>query len=381
MATSSPAGLMTKLAVNGIRQKCRKIMGRPVKPSSVSLEITRHCVARCLMCNIWKTPKDAPELSVADWLNLVENDLFSNLVEIDITGGEPFLKKDFYELFSGISALASKKLSSLKSIAVTTNGYLTENILTTVDRVLPLLKEQDIDLVVVCALDAVGPLHDKIRRLDGIFQKVSDTIDGLLRLRKEHNNLIIGLKATILPLNVGELHAIADFAKKRNIFTIISPRIITGGRYLNAEMKSTFIFSDEQVKQMVEFFGSGDSRWSYHNQIVIDSLLNGKTHKPCSCGFNYFFVRSNGDIHLCPLIEHCFGNVNQQDIKEIYNSSDANEFRKQVENFQECCNCTEPGLERYALPFEGFKYLKMIPKLGLNNFVQLHSHMGLDKYI
>ena len=54
---------------------------------------------------------------------------------------------------------------------------------------------------------------------------------------------------------------------------------------------------------------------------------------------------------------------------------------KRSEPFVECRSCTEPGLERYALPFEGFHYLKLLLSLGKSDFLAFHAHMGLDKYV
>ncbi|MCB2191295.1 MAG: radical SAM protein [Deltaproteobacteria bacterium] len=373
--------LAARLTANGLRHQELKRQGKPAQVKALSLETTHHCVARCLMCNIWKTPASQPELSVDDWLGLLGNGLFADLVELDVTGGEPFLKQGIAELFLGVADLSRANLSNLKSVAVTSNGYLTEKILSVVDRVLPALREQGIDLVVVCALDAVGELHDRIRNLDGIFQKVNQTINGLVDLRQSHGNLVIGLKTTILPINVGELEAIAEFADRKGMFTIISPRIITSGRYLNSGMNNDFQFDDEQKKQMKDFFSSEHSRWIFHNQTVIDYLVEGKTRKPCTCGFNYFFVRSNGEVFLCPLIDRSFGNVMDQDVRDIYVSGQAGAFRRKVGDFDECASCTEPGLERYALPLEGFKYLEAMEKMGPEKFSELHEYMGLDKYV
>jgi hypothetical protein len=56
-------------------------------------------------------------------------------------------------------------------------------------------------------------------------------------------------------------------------------------------------------------------------------------------------------------------------------------FRKKVGEFPECEDCTEPGLERYALPYEGFIYLGMLFKYGPKEFHELHNHLGLEKYV
>ena len=102
--------------------------------------------------------------------------------------------------------------------------------------------------------------------------------------------------------------------------------------------------------------------------------------KPCSCGFNYFFVRSTGELFLCPLIDLGFGNINERPVKDLFFSEKASQFRRKVGNFPECRRCTEPGLERYALPYEGLTYLTLLLKMGKEKFLQLHRHMGLDKY-
>jgi hypothetical protein len=66
---------------------------------------------------------------------------------------------------------------------------------------------------------------------------------------------------------------------------------------------------------------------------------------------------------------------------ELMRSWPARRFRREVGSFKECRSCTEPGLERYALPFEGFHYLKLFRALGRKDFLAFHRHMGLDKYI
>jgi hypothetical protein len=102
--------------------------------------------------------------------------------------------------------------------------------------------------------------------------------------------------------------------------------------------------------------------------------------KPCSAGFNYFFIRSNGDVYPCPLIRVKLGNIKQSRVEDLFLTKAASSFRKQVGRRPECRTCTEPGLERYALPFEGFTYLSLMVRMGRRNFLNLHTHMGLDKY-
>ncbi len=373
--------LFLRLISNGIRFQYLKRTGKPGKPQSVSLEITHECIARCIMCNIWKIPGDVSNLSMPEWIKLLSSELFADIRELDVTGGEPFIRDDLIDLFDGICELKQKNLKRLKSIIVTTNGFLTERVLTTTVEILQALQKRDLDLVVVCSLDAVGKLHNRIRNYKNGWSKVSKTIEGLVPLRDRYPNLIVGLKSTILPLNINELSKIQAYADSKGLFTIISPCIIAEGRYLNPDRAEELSFTPENIEKMIDFFSGNQFRWSFHAESLVEFFETGTIKKPCTCGFNYFFVHSNGEMFLCPLIQESVGNITEKDISDLFFSNKANVIRRQIGRSPQCQVCTEPGLERYSLPYEGFQYLKLFFKMGSNEFFQLHYYLGLDKYI
>ncbi len=373
--------LASRLLKNGFRYRILRRSGNPGPPQAISLEITHRCVAECIMCNIWKIPKEVPDLPVDDWLGLLSNPLFSSLIELDITGGEPFLREDLHELISEICELKKSALSSLRSIAITTNGFLTDRIMTFTDQILPLLAEVGIDLVIVCAVDAVNPLHDRIRNFKDGWNKVNETISQLVEQRNSHSNLIIGIKTTVLPLNIDELDGISGYADQHGLFKIVSPFIITNGRYLNHDKENEFEFSEEDRSKLIRFYSGDKDSWDFHGKALADFFSTGVMNKPCSCGFNYFFIRSTGEVFLCPLINESVGNIRDADIDEICSSRQAARIRKTIGRFPQCKSCTEPGLERYSLPFEGFEYLKLLLEMESSKFLKLHQHMGFDKYL
>lgn len=373
--------LIIQLGRNGLRHRYRRLTGKPGKPAAISFEITHDCIARCIMCNIWKIPARVPNLPIADWLALLASPVLGDLRELDVTGGEPFLRSDLIDLFDGICALKTTNLKKLRAVAVTTNGFLTRRVLTAVEEIARRLQRQNIELVMVCAMDAAGPVHEQIRRVKDAWPKLNATIQGLIDLRRSYPNLIIGVKTTILPLNVDELDGIADYAAASRLFTIISPCIVTRGRYLNPDLAGDMAFSPDDVAKMIHFFRRERSDWSYHGGRLIDYFQTGVMHKPCTCGYNYFFVRSNGDVYLCPLIDRSVGTIRRQSLADIFFSDAANRIRKRVGRFDECRGCTEPGLERFSLPMEGFSYLSLLPKFGRSAFLKFHCHMGLDKYV
>lgn len=370
--------LVFRLLANGILYRYRRFTGRPARINAVSFEITRRCIARCVMCNIWKST--ATDLPIEDWTGLLTSPLFSDLRELDITGGEPFLREDILKLTGSLPFLKQTHLKKIKSVSITTNGLLTRRILEYVPQMLPELSECGMELVMVCAMDAVGEIHDHIRGVKDAWIKVHETVQGLRMIRNSNKNLIIGLKMTILPQNVDELDNISRYADENGLFTIISPCIITETRYQNIDREKVLTFCESEMEKMIRFFTDGRFQWNFHRNRLVEYLRTGKMRKPCSAGFNYLFIRSNGDVYPCPMVNLKVGNFKEERIERLFSSKEASRFRKQVGKHPECQGCTEPGLERYALPFEGWSYLHLMATMGRKNFSGLHRHMGLDKY-
>lgn len=368
-----------KLLIRGVRYRYLQTTGNTVKPQAVSLEITQRCIARCVMCNIWRS-RETDELSVEKWVNLLSSFFFSDLRELDITGGEPFLRNDLLELISGISDLRDHHFQKIRSLAITTNGFLTQRVLEGTEKILEKLAPQGIHLVMALAMDGIGEVHDHIRNYQDAWEKVSETIQGLKDLRERSKNLILGLKTTVLPQNIDQLEKISGYAEENGLFTIISPCIITENRYLNVDRKQDLTFSEKDLTRMIHFYETGHFRWDFHKNKLLHYLKTGLMEKPCSAGFNYFFIRSNGEVYPCPLIKLKLGNIREVGIEDLLHSKAATSFRKRVGKFPQCRTCTEPGLERYALPFEGWTYLFLRMKMGKEEFLKLHLHMGLDKY-
>jgi MoaA/NifB/PqqE/SkfB family radical SAM enzyme len=382
MSSLSIAGrVAARLVWNGIRYRWLRLVHEPGRPQAVSLEVTHRCICRCVMCNIWKIPETVRDLTLDEWTDLLSSKLLSNLRELDITGGEPFLRDDLTTLVERICRLKQTNLKQLRSIAITTNGILAERVLDMVTDMLGPLSASGIELIVVCALDAVGETHDRIRRYEGAWNLVDRCIAGLVELRRTHPSLVVGIKTTVLPENIHELEALAGYAEDRGLFTIISPAIVTTGRYLNPDKAARLDLGPSEREQLARFYESSGLRWSYHAQRLVGYLRTGNMSKPCCCGFNYFFVRSTGEVHLCPLAGEAVGNVTAEPIAELFESPRARRMRGWVGRLDQCKLCTEPGLERYSLPFEGFAYLRTLVHAGPRAFLELHRHLGLDKYV
>jgi MoaA/NifB/PqqE/SkfB family radical SAM enzyme len=370
-----------KLVGNGLRYRRLRAGGKPYRLESLSLEITHRCICRCRMCNIWKIPPEVPDLELSVWQELLRSPELYHLRELDLTGGEPFLRPDVGGLLQAIRDLQPTHFPGLRTLAITTNGILTDRILVHTREIIGPLQKRGIDLVLACGLDAVGNLHDRIRNYPGAWDKLQETLSGLYRIRETHANLILGIKTTIIPQNVRELDRLAGYARANNLFTIISPRIITSNRFCNSDNEEDLRFSHEDLREMIRFFESPQFPWIGHRETMLGYLRTGMIRKPCSAGFNTLFIRHNGDVFPCPVMPVPLGNIKDQSLGELYRNDAGTRFRKKVGSFSECRVCTEPGMERIAWPFEGFAFLGLASRAGLRDFNRLVRHMGLDKYL
>ncbi len=105
--------IAAKLVRNGIRHRCLRLVGMPGKPQAVSLEVTHGCICRCRMCNIWKIPASVTDLPLREWVAVLSTDLLGDLRELDITGGEPFLRDDLVALVAAVCELKETCLPGL----------------------------------------------------------------------------------------------------------------------------------------------------------------------------------------------------------------------------------------------------------------------------
>jgi len=364
-----------------MRYRFAKLTGRACRLQAISLEITHRCICRCRMCNIWRIPQDVPDLDLAVWTALLSSPELKELRELDITGGEPFLRQDLPELLAWLCRVQPAQFPKLRTVAITTNGILTERVLQVINEVVGLMQTRGIDLVLACGLDAVGDLHDRIRGVKGAWDKLSATITGLQTLRKSYPNLVLGIKTTIIPMNVYELDRIVEFARDLELFTIISPRIITANRFGNTALVNDLSFDEDAQRVLRKFYQSPDFAWAGHREALCKYLETGNMKKPCSAGFNTVFVRHTGDVYPCPVIPVALGNIKENSLNEQLRSPMARRFRRKVGSHEECRTCTEPGLERLAWPFEGFTCLQWMNRLGAEEFDVLARHMGLYKYL
>jgi len=176
-------------------------MERERKLFSFDLEITARCNLNCRHCyvNLPAGDREArqKELSLSEIKRIVDEAVSLGALWCLITGGEPLLRKDFFDIY-----LYLKKKGLL--ISVFTNAVLlTEEHIKLFGKYPP----RDIEVTVY---GVTKETYERVTRKPGSFDAFMGGLDLLLK-----NKINVRLKAMALRSNVHELPEIAAFCRKR----------------------------------------------------------------------------------------------------------------------------------------------------------------------
>ena len=182
-------------------------------PACVVWELTLACNLKCLHCGSTAGGRRATELSTAEALALCEDLKRTGCLGVALMGGEPLLRKDFFEIASKVRSLGME-------LSVITNGTIRS------EEIFKNLKELKPRAVAV-SLDAADPaLHDRIRGVQGAFNKTSSFIDRCLG-----EGLPVSVITTVHKLNLKELAGLRDLLKGRGIAWQVQTAGGEGGRF------------------------------------------------------------------------------------------------------------------------------------------------------
>ncbi len=368
------------LAFRTIAHRFRKVFGLATLPRSLTVTITRRCNSRCIMCNIWRLGRRQEELPLAVITRFLSNPLFSQLVELDLTGGEPLLRQDLPELVRYVANLKDRTLLNLKTVALASNGLLPEVVGRGVEEILEAIQGK-FDLAIVCSLDGLGEAHDRVRGVPGAYAKVRETIKRLQKIKGKNPNFWLGIKTTILPVNWDEIPGLKEFAREQGLFHILSPVLFTPERFRNLASRDRLDVLPTFGRAMIELYSQEGLRNFYYSYVLVDTLTRGRRRVPCTAASDHFFIEGDGTIYPCPLLNLPLGHIRTHALDDILTSPQRKEIARKVGHLPACASCLEPGCIRFSQASEGTGFLKFILQENTGTrFWTAYVSEGLAKY-
>jgi radical SAM protein with 4Fe4S-binding SPASM domain len=180
-------------------------------PLNGSIAMSHRCQLRCVHCYLGEEryipPKAAGELPTSFWLDVVDQLTEAGCLNLLMSGGEVFLRRDFSEVYE--HAMRRGLL-----VTVFTNGNMID------DRVVTLFTEWPPQLVEVSLYGATAEVYDKVTGMPGSYARCMQGIDRL-----QAAGVTLGLKTVILRDNHFEVARMREMARERGVGFRVDPAI------------------------------------------------------------------------------------------------------------------------------------------------------------
>lgn len=276
-------------------------------PLTAIVEVTEACNEDCIHCY---RPEPKKEYWTVDRFEKACAELASmGSLQLDFTGGEPFLKKNFIEFLK-----IADRYGFIVSIL--TNATLIG------DDELDVLKAIKLRSIYVSVYSADAKVHDQITRLPGSFQK---TVGAIRRLKS--NGLPVFINSPIMDANRDSPEGIKSFADSLGVDVKFSYKITDS--YENGKStKELNIFSKEELSRMI----NNPNVRLYAD--IIDNRASGGAQardrvRSCDTGFRSITISPEGDILPCTALRMKCGNVGVQAIASLWAENESMQYWRQ----------------------------------------------------
>lgn len=287
-------------------------------PVDAVIGTTYNCNSRCVMCDIWKL--DPQEQITVEHLKKLP----TTLRDVNISGGEPFLRKDIVDILKTVR----ERLPAAR-IVISSNGFSTKLIEM---RIIEILKHVP-DVRVGISIDGLGEMHDKIRRIPNGFKKCMDTVDMLKRVGVKN----IRLAFTVTTDNVADLPKVYDLAQEKGVeFTCAFAQ--SSDFYFGA--KQNYEHPDPHLLRMgfrhiirSEVASFNPKRWAraFFAYGLYRFATTGRQPLSSRPGTDFFYLDPNGMIYPSVVHYHNMGDVKKEwSFDELWNSEAAQAAREKV---------------------------------------------------
>ena len=329
-----------------IKMFTRALMaGNPATPLYVVFFVTERCTARCGHCLLghWESADNELTLDeIERWARRMSEFYF-----FLPTGGEPFLREDLPD----IVRLFVKHCGVL-NVGIPTNGSLTEQSITAVERILA--ENPRIAFAVDVSIDGIGEDHDRIRGVPGLFERTVATYRALDQIASRQNNFNLNVALTVSALNQDRLQEILDYLlgelRIRNINHLLvrgRPRDVSTlevalekYRKLNRKMES-LIYDGVLGGYSGYDVADGINALKIVRQRTIEKIVSSQSAQlVCQAGRLGAVVRADGGVFACELRDERIGNLRDADFdfNSLWFSRQAQCLRDTIR--KEKCFCT-----------------------------------------
>jgi radical SAM protein with 4Fe4S-binding SPASM domain len=289
--------------------------GKRSIPLEVALELTHHCNFRCQHCYI--PDFSAPDLlSTERILRLLDELAEMGTLYLTLTGGEMFLRKDWYPIASRARGLGF-------SLRLFSNGSTIDE--TVADQIRSLHAGVEVSLY---SMDEA--IFERITQRTGSFRK---TLRGIELLRER--NVEVLLKIPMMVFNTTGFEKVFEYAESIGATARADARIVAKK---NGDLVTLKLRADPE--ELLPLFRSGYTPCSVPQEYKDDPRSDGPL---CAAGNRYANIASSGEVRACNILPGDAGNLREHSFREIWEGS---EWLKKIRairrrDLEVCDTCTK----------------------------------------
>ena len=291
-------------------------------PLAVQLDITYRCNERCVHCYL--DHHDHGEMTTAEILRLIDEMADAGVLTLTLSGGEIFLRKDFFEIVEHARRLTF-------CVKLKTNALLIG------EREAARLRDLAVQEIQVSIYSHRADVHDAITLVPGSLERSLSAI----RFLKAHDLKVV-MANVLMRQNMADYTAVQELAEEIGVEFTLDPTItpmMDGNRSilsLGADADGLRdVFRDSTVVGDVDEFCAIPSDTG---EVNLDS-------RPCSAGHTTCYVSPYGDVFPCVQFPLPTGNVRRERFVDIWrHSSQMNEVRSiRLKDLPTCSSCSHAG--------------------------------------
>jgi AdoMet-dependent heme synthase len=290
-------------------------------PLGVQLDLTYRCNERCVHCYL--DHDDHGEMTTAEIKRLLDEMAEAGVFVLTLSGGEIFLRKDFFELLEHARQL-------MFCVKLKTNAVLIR------EAEAQRLRDLGVESIQISIYSHRPEVHDAITLIPGSLKR---SLDAIRFLKTQGIKVII---ANVLMIqNMEDYPGVRALAEELGVECTLDPTVtpmMDGNRSTlqlgvdHAALRE--VFRDPALVGDVEEFCAIPSP----DEDMLESL-------PCSAGHTSCYVSPYGEVYPCVQFPVTTGNVRQQRFIDIWRHSDKmNEVRSiRLKDLTTCTQCSHAG--------------------------------------
>lgn len=287
---------------------------RPV----ICWNLTYQCNLKCKHCYINAGDKHEDELSLDESLDLIDQMSSLNIPLLILSGGEPILRDDFFELASYASSRGLR-------LVLSTNGTLLTN------KVVKFLSDIGFVYIGISIDSPSAGWHDQFRGVKGAYSSTLKGIKNCINM-----GLKTGIRYTVTRYNVKDVPEIINFALENDIMRITFYHLSASGRA--AKLNASWYMDPNQYFEFINYLIKVSRKYADRLEIettmapfdgiyIADKISRLReefwniielVRAQGGCGRKIISIFPNGAVHPCQFVDFMkLGDIRKTSLKDI----------------------------------------------------------------